>query len=319
MDTNQFKYDVAFSFLSRDEALATELNDRLQDRVKTFLYSKKQEQIAGTDGEQTFNKVFGNEARVVVLLYRKGWGETPFTRIEETAIKNRGYDHSYDFLLCIPLDEPPAAPKWFPKRNLWIGLKRWGVGGAASVIEARIQEQGGQPHEESVQERALRLKRSMEIAGRKRRFLESEAGVNAANEKFELLRSEMERLAKESGLSLSFKSHNLHFVVVGMGIGLGVLWEYHYGNSLTNAKLITGLWDGHPPLSFPNQYPVRQPSKIQGAEFTFDISASEEHQWVKSGSQARVFSTNDLATSLLKELIDQCDIALRKKERNNEW
>jgi argininosuccinate synthase len=49
--TEQYKYDVAFSFLAKDEALATELNDRLQDRVKTFLYTRKQEQIAGTDGD----------------------------------------------------------------------------------------------------------------------------------------------------------------------------------------------------------------------------------------------------------------------------
>ncbi len=125
---NQFKYDVAFSFLAKDEILATQLNDRLQDRVTTFLYSKKQEQIAGTDGEKTFNKVFGEEARIVVLLYRDGWGQTPFTRIEETAIKNRSFNHGYDFLLCIPLDEPPVAPEWYPKTNLWLGLSRWGVG-----------------------------------------------------------------------------------------------------------------------------------------------------------------------------------------------
>jgi hypothetical protein len=60
MDAKQYKYDIAFSFLAQDEPLATQLNDLLQDRMRTFLYSKKQGEVAGTDGEKTFNAVFLN-------------------------------------------------------------------------------------------------------------------------------------------------------------------------------------------------------------------------------------------------------------------
>ena len=62
MNKNKYKYDVAFSFLAEDEDLATQINDLIQDRVNTFLYSRKQDAIAGTDGEKTFNRVFGSEA-----------------------------------------------------------------------------------------------------------------------------------------------------------------------------------------------------------------------------------------------------------------
>src|SRR3990172_9377256 len=157
MDEKEYKYDVAFSFLEEDEALAKELNDLLQDRVRTFLYSKKQDEIAGTDGEKIFNEVFGVQSRLVVVLYRKGWGQTPWTRIEETAIRNRAYEDGYDFVKFVPLDDPPTVPKWLPRTQLWVGFKRWGVVGTASVIEARIEELGGEPHEETVQERAARL------------------------------------------------------------------------------------------------------------------------------------------------------------------
>jgi hypothetical protein len=34
-----------------------------------------------------FSKVFGEESRVVAILYREQWGQTKWTRIEETAIK----------------------------------------------------------------------------------------------------------------------------------------------------------------------------------------------------------------------------------------
>lgn len=77
-----FEYDVAFSFHSQDQGLAVQLNDRLQERFRTFIYTEQQKMLAGTDGEITFNKVFGSSARVVVVLYRKEWGETPFTRTD---------------------------------------------------------------------------------------------------------------------------------------------------------------------------------------------------------------------------------------------
>ena len=91
MEKQDYKYDVAFSFLKKDESLARELNDNLKDKTKTFFYSMRQDKVAGTDGENTFNKVFGSEARVVVVLYRKGWGNSSWTRIEETAKKTEHF------------------------------------------------------------------------------------------------------------------------------------------------------------------------------------------------------------------------------------
>jgi hypothetical protein len=38
MSDSEFEYDVAFSFHSADEALAIELNDKIQGLFKTFIY-----------------------------------------------------------------------------------------------------------------------------------------------------------------------------------------------------------------------------------------------------------------------------------------
>jgi len=129
-----FKYDVAFSFLQQDEPIATQLNDRLQDRVSTFLYSERQKEVAGTDGEETFGRAFREEARLVVVLYRAGWGETKWTRIEQSAIRARGFEHGYDFAKFIPLEQPAKLPAWLPPTQIYIGLKRFGIDGAAAVI-----------------------------------------------------------------------------------------------------------------------------------------------------------------------------------------
>lgn len=162
IEDTKYKYAVAFSFLAEDEALASRLDDLLRDRVRTFLYSREQERLAGADGEKAFGTVFGAEARVVVVLYRERWGTTPFTRIEATAIRNRAYHEGYDFTVWIPLDKPPAVPTYVPKTRLWVGLERWGVEAAAGAIEARVQDAGGEVHEETVEEYAVRLNRQVE-------------------------------------------------------------------------------------------------------------------------------------------------------------
>ena len=70
----KFKYEVSFSFLKQDESIAFDINDKIQDRLATFIYAKKQEELSATDGEKKFNQVFFEESRIVVLLYRNGWG-----------------------------------------------------------------------------------------------------------------------------------------------------------------------------------------------------------------------------------------------------
>lgn len=180
MTSNSFGYDIAFSFTSEDEALATKLNDLLQVEFETFLYSKKQEIVAGTDGEQSFGAVFGQDARFVVILYRANWGNTPWTRIEETAIRNRAFEEGYDFTLFMPVERGVELPKWVPRNRLYLGFERWGIKGVASVIEARVRDAGGTPRVESPVQQALRLQRKIEFEGERKQFLQSTKGVEAA-------------------------------------------------------------------------------------------------------------------------------------------
>jgi hypothetical protein len=304
MKQNSFKYDVAFSFLAQDESIATELNDLLQDRLNTFLYSKRQGEIAGTDGEETFNRVFSDESRTVVVLYRSNWGETLWTRIEKNAIRNRAYEHGYDFALFIPLDEPPTSPKWLPKTRLWIGLKRWGPQGAASVIEARVQEQGGEPHEENVQERAARLERSIKFAERRDKFLNSFEGVDLANKEFDFLHKELQHLVMgiRDSINLNVKRVNEQIVVLGLAfLSLKLYWKCRYTNSLDKAELVLEIWEGHPPLPGIINFDNR---KLNSLTFKFGITPSETYVWHQSISNTQ-YQTTELASFVLKQLMEE--------------
>lgn len=163
MQPEDFEYDIAFSFNAMDESLATQLNDLLTDRFKTFLYSERQREIAGTDGQESFSKVYGQTARVVVVLYREAWGQTPWTRVEMDAIKNRSLSDGWDFTVFIPTEEKPSMPPWVPRTRLYVGLARWGLPGAAAVVEARVAERGGSTREESIEDRAARFKREADL------------------------------------------------------------------------------------------------------------------------------------------------------------
>lgn len=308
MADTKYKYDVAFSFMAQDEPLATQLNDLLQDRLKTFLYSKRQGEIAGKDGEGAFGKVFGEEARIAVVLYRKGWGKTPWTRIEEIAIRNRAFEHGYDFVVFIPLDDPPSVPKWLPKTQLWVGFKRWGITGAASVIEARVQELGGSPREETINERAARLQRSLEFAERRRQFLESTAGVQASGQEFNKLHSELARLIEEvkqtaPAILLEIKRSHWQVVILGFGLGLNIVWHHRFSNTLDNAELRIELWDRHPP--FLGLIHFETPNKLDTITFKFDLLPSGEYRWTTIKDGARSLSTKDLASYVLKYFMDK--------------
>lgn len=64
----EFEYDVAFSFCALDEGVAAQLNDLLSPRLKTFIYSERQREIAGTDGQESFSQVYGKIARLSISI-----------------------------------------------------------------------------------------------------------------------------------------------------------------------------------------------------------------------------------------------------------
>src|ERR1700722_8945361 len=80
--TQAKQWDVAISFASADEPVASKLRDLLQPPHTVFVYSKVQEHLAGKDGVEAFRSAFREQATLVVILYAEPWGQTPWTRVE---------------------------------------------------------------------------------------------------------------------------------------------------------------------------------------------------------------------------------------------
>jgi hypothetical protein len=302
----EYKYDVAFSFVVDDEELAKQLNVQIKNRMKTFIYFEHQKKLAGKDGEEEFNRVFGTEARVVVILYRKIWGTTSWTRIEETAIKNRGYDEGYDFVILIPLDKPSTSPRWLPKTRMWIGLERWGIDAAAAVIEARVQEHGGAPREETVEEYAERINQETAKKQKQKDFLESSEGVKKAEYEFKNIYQEVKHLTDtisngDGQIKFSVKDFYVREIKIYTNNHFSVyyLWEYAYSNTLDKSVLYMCL------LKEPTRFEDNeQPKKLKEEKFVFEIGDSGECGWRAKNGNKRFYSSKKLAGYGVKKLVD---------------
>jgi hypothetical protein len=243
-----YTYDVAFSFLGRDEPLARRLHDRVRGRVSTFMYSdaERQTQLAGTDGAASFATVYGKDARTVVVLYRVGWGTSGFTSNEETAIRNRAFERSWDFATFIPLDVPPQVPEWLPRTRLWLDLERYGEEGAAAVIESRVQAAGGTPREETAIEIMARQRAERDAAMRRTAATDDQRRKGLGPLLVEI-RKELSEIVNQSGGMFTLAGPEAHLVGVTTPwyhLTLEFIFQRAVNRGPRDGDLIVGVWEG---------------------------------------------------------------------------
>jgi hypothetical protein len=212
-------------------------------------------------------------------------------------------------VIFIPLEEPPILPKWLPKTRLWVGVKRWGPSGAAIAIEARVQEQGGELHEETVQERSTRLKRELNFSERRDKFLNSVEGVRAATQEFEFFDREIQKLVMEikDSLNLNIKRDIKPFaaekqiVILGFELGLKLIWKCPYNNTLDKSALIFQLWDEHPPFPGIINFDAKMMKELK---FKLDVTPSDKYIW-QTISNNNQYDTKYLASFVLKQFMNE--------------
>src|ERR1043166_10306765 len=86
---SEFTYDIAFSFLARDLDTARALCRRLAPELRCFVHERRSEALLDADEMERLVRAFNRGARLGVILYRDSWGHTPWTAVEEAAIRER--------------------------------------------------------------------------------------------------------------------------------------------------------------------------------------------------------------------------------------
>jgi hypothetical protein len=312
----KYDFEVAFSFLQQDENLAYEVNDLIQDRFKTFIYSQHQEELAGTDGEKKFDEVFGEKARIVVIFYREDWGETCWTRIEENAIRNRAFKEGYDFTTFVQLDPGSKMPKWLPKNRIYCNFDRYGSKGVASVIEARVQEAGGQSRPESVEDLAARNKRAIQLEQMRQQYLKSPQAYKDSQTEYDKLCKLLEEKTKsleDPEIYPPFiynKNPGKEFVVSYGNYSAQFSWKYAYTNSLKNSELYIAItFDDRDFVTrlIERQYWGKTQEKvIKKIEYNFDINLSTpEIGWSKKSNHTEFFTSEKIMEEWLKLFLEK--------------
>ena len=254
----EFTYDVAISFLAKDEHVANEINDMLSPRFRTFLYSKQQEALAGRDGDAVFRQVFLKQARTVLVLYRTGWGETPFTQIEQEAIRDRAHRTNWRFSLFVALEDNPTMPEFLSERKLYYGLPRFGIAGVAGAVESLVVEAGGEARPETVADVAARADRELRFLADRANYFRTEAGVQAADNEFAFITEAIVIAAHqitETRGNLPLKATGIRTVsgepcayVTGPFRSLSVVWHREYANDLKHSYIDVCVWKGAAPM-----------------------------------------------------------------------
>lgn len=137
------RFDIAFSLLGTDEGVASAIQSHIPSDHSSFLYSSRQRELLSSgDGLNAFPAVF-RTSRVCVVLFREGWGKSPWTRLEEQTIGDRYMREGSGFLLFVRLDRTAELAPWIPIHSLWVDYQSEGAKNTAAYIVARLSGPDG--------------------------------------------------------------------------------------------------------------------------------------------------------------------------------
>ena len=302
------KYEVALSFLQDDEQLALEIADRIRGRVSVgvFVYSERQDVLAGTDGVDAFSRIFGEQSLIVVILYRKGWGETKWTRVEENAIRTRGFNEGHEFVLLVKLDAA-SPPVWLPPTRLYLGFDRYGIDGVASAIELRVQSAGGSVRSETILDHATNVAREVDFRNELNRWRQSGQAVESAKQQAQLLLQELKRYSEEVSAErpqIPIEWNKPDQTLCGVsarGKGFTVSWFNYYDNYFDHAGL---TFESSEIGRFVQGRSVRFRRKTGEVSYNVDLDLSRRVGWREQDS-GRFFTTQQLAEFWIRDLLDK--------------
>ncbi len=307
--SNNFHWDVAISFLARDQSTAAELDSRLKDGLKVFFFPRNQEALAGTDGLQSMRAPF-LEARVVVVLFRAPWGETPWTRVEQTAITDRCLAQGWDSLLFVMLDSASPVPMWLPNTHIRFDMEVYGIEQAVGAIKLRVQEMGGEIAKPSPMARAKRVREEQELKqDRDRLFRDQRWAQETVKPTVEgLMKSlgeEVQKITEETGLRFEhgYEPYYAGFIcVLRYGrVTLGIDWLQQSLNVIDDVKLEIIEYNARVHLQKERMYRTREPSVLNRRAYRPDLNLARELRWVNDKKPGQLLSNEEV----VREVIDQ--------------
>ena len=306
-------YDVAISFLYQDLALAQALYDELSKELEVFFFRRNQEELAGSDGLESMREPFRSQSRLNLVLYRPKWGNTPWTGVEEIAVKESCLATSYKSIFFFVIEPNPAIPKWLPETHVRFNFADFTLEQAVGAIKARVQERGGhfRPMTPSKKVEMLRVEAEYQSD---RRQISSHDGMQKIQQNVELLFAELvaqlDDVNSAGHLSINHQTkirfgEMEQYCLLGMQrLGMVVVWFQRYSNMLSDGAALIVRELNENAIVPPGHVRFQQPDVLREEKYDPDISRAREFVWKAQKSKGEMFTSKDLASKLVLQFLD---------------
>jgi hypothetical protein len=304
------KYDVAISFLARDATVAQNLFDRLSGVLNVFYFPRNQEELVGTNGLESMREPFF-DARVVVVLFREPWGQTQWTRVEETAIGERCLAQGWPGLVFVNLDQTSQNPRWLPTTHVRFNMDAYGMDGLVGVIKARVEEHGGKLRPVTAASEMQRVQRERELLADRERLMSDrkwiEQTVHASIRKS---LEEVVRLANEAnsshGFEIAARARDRVCVLRSGFVSVAIGFQQPIFNRVSDFQndecfLYSSEFSGTVLLPDERAWVMQEPRLLKRHKFKVDISQTRELVW-RAGKNA--ITADELGDHLFRLFLD---------------
>lgn len=305
------KLDVAISFCVKNEAIARELNAKLEGRLETFFFPRNQEDLAGTDGLESMRTPF-IDARIVVVIFDAPWGETPWTRVEETAIKDRCLDQGWAGLVFVQLNKTSTLPKWLPNTHVRFSLEDYPIDQLAGAIKARVQGQGGELKKLNAVSLAKQVRSEQEyFADRDRLVRDADFIHNVVHVNVRSVMQEVVGIVEElnqDDFSIEARAKDRQVIMRHQWVSVGVGWVQPIANLVIDdsygpCHLRVAEFSGQLALPDENAWYRTQPQQLKEHKFKVSISRTRDLVWKESGKSDLV-QPDKLADRIVQIFLD---------------
>jgi len=317
---DSFRYDAAFSFLSKDLPLARQLADALDPPLATFVYARNKEDLLGQDGMDRFASVFRLEARLTVILYRQGWGQTPWTAFEEVHIRDRALHARMTSFMVLRLDEAPM-PTWVPDTHLYASTGTESHSDLLAVIRVRARQQGASLAPATAAEFALREKRTRDAKLARDQRANSHHAVEEIRDELTVLFAEITRIVNEikagdPTFDIQVGAAGDQCAIASEDFSTSLVWIQPIRSALSHARLRVNDWRSRVRLPTPSDPRAAGVNCLSAVHYTPSISEDETWIWrwspeldepagggglvLISTGLREAYSTKELANHLVK-------------------
>ena len=187
---SNYKYEIGISLCKQDLEFARGIRNELNPSLKIFDYESRQQELISKSAPMEFASIFKDQCRVVVILSRKEWGTTTYTKLEQNAItdkailQGKGFNH----LIVIPM-VAGEIPSWYSSSMVYIDPEKYSFERIAGFIEFIVTQQGGVVEPITLEKRYNWFHEKLNLKNELIKLQETQEALNSSKEELEKIKA----------------------------------------------------------------------------------------------------------------------------------